>query len=408
MRQPLGAGSAAKLLLVLTVSGLLLASCAGVPSSRVPPGNTRPSPTQRACTNQTVLATWSVDQLAEQVVAVPVKETDVGAVQAEVAQGVGGLLLFGTAGPSDLGEQLTSLEAGARGGIRPFVMTDEEGGGVQRMPNLVGSLPWARQMGSTLSAGQIKVAAESMGRAMLEQGVTMDLAPVLDVDGGVGPNATDPDGARSFSADPGLAGSDGLAFAEGLVAVGVIPVVKHFPGLGGASGNTDDGPATTQPYAELESGGLLPFESAVAAGLPAVMVSNASVPGVTSLPASLSPIVIQGMLEGQLHFQGLILTDSLSAGAIAARGLSVAQATVEAVAAGADMVTFGTGSPALVTTAVDAAMTEAVDDHQVSMARLTNAVSEILIAKRVNLCTSDVRPSSRASGLSRSSVLGQR
>jgi beta-N-acetylhexosaminidase len=321
------------------------------------------------------------------VVAIPVQETDVDAVQAEVAQGVGGLLLFGTAAPSNLGAQLKALETGAPGGIAPLVMTDEEGGGVQRMANLVGSLPWARQMGSTMTAAQIESAAESVGQVMLAQGVTMDLAPVLDVDGGVGPNATDPDGSRSFSANPSVASSDGLAFAEGLVAAGVIPVVKHFPGLGGASGNTDDGPATTQPYLALQTGGLVPFEAAVQAGLPAVMVANASVPGLTTAPASLSSAAIQGLLQDQLHFQGLILTDSLSAGSITALGLSVAQATVQAIAAGADMVTFGSGSPALVTAAVDTAMTAAVADGQVSTARLSNAVSQILAAKRVNLCS---------------------
>jgi hypothetical protein len=51
----------------------------------------------------------------------------------------------------------------------------------------------------------------------------------------------------------------GLAFADGLEAGGVVPVVKHFPGLGGSSGNTDDGPAQTLPYATLQQGGLIPF-----------------------------------------------------------------------------------------------------------------------------------------------------
>lgn len=387
MRHWLGVRPAARFLFALTSGGLLLASCGG--AGHVPSKSPRPSPSSSApaCSNQSVLATWSVDQLAEQVVAIPVQEIDVDAVQSEVAQGVGGLLLFGTAAPSNLGAQLKALETGAPGGIAPLVMTDEEGGGVQRMANLVGSLPWARQMGSTMTAAQIESAAESVGQAMLAQGVTMDLAPVLDVDGGVGPNATDPDGSRSFSANPSVASSDGLAFAEGLVAAGVIPVVKHFPGLGGASGNTDDGPATTQPYSALQTGGLVPFEAAVQAGLPAVMVANASVPGLTTAPASLSSAAIQGLLQDQLHFQGLILTDSLSAGSITALGLNVAQATVQAIAAGADMVTFGSGSPALVTAAVDAAMTAAVADGQVSTARLSNAVSQILAAKRVDLCS---------------------
>jgi len=386
-------GRALRLGAALTVFGLLLISCGGPglrpvaspsPSPSISPSI---SPKVPACSNQTALAKWSVDQLAEQLVAVPVQETDVGAVRAEVAQGVGGILLFGSTAPIDLDSQLKSLEAAAPSGIVPLVMTDEEGGEVQRMANLVGSLPWARQMGSAMTPAQIEAAAESVGRAMLHQGVTMDLAPVLDIDGGVGPSATDPDGSRSFSPNPTVASDDGLAFAQGLEAAGVIPVVKHFPGLGGASANTDDRPATTLPYSTLQSAGLLPFEAAVNAGLPAVMVSNASIPGLTTLPASLSSAAIQGLLVGQLHFQGLILTDSLSALAIADIGLSVSQAAVDAVAAGADMIMFSSGDPEQVTAAIDAAVVAAVADGRLSNSRLVDAVSQVLAAKDVDLCS---------------------
>ncbi|MFZ0996125.1 MAG: glycoside hydrolase family 3 N-terminal domain-containing protein [Candidatus Dormiibacterota bacterium] len=318
--------------------------------------------------------------------AVPVEETDVGSVAAEVSQGVGGVLLFGATAPADLGSELTALESTAPDGIRPFVMTDEEGGGVQRMANLVGSIPWARQMGSTMTPAQIQSLAESVGKSMLEAGVTMDLAPVLDVDGGDGPNATDPDGWRSFSDNATVAASDGLAFAAGLQAAGVIPVVKHFPGLGGASGNTDDGPASTLPYSTLVGSGLVPFEAAVSAKLPAVMVSNATVPGLSTVPASLSASVIQGLLVGQLHYQGLILTDSLDAAAISDLGLSVAQASVESIAAGADMILFSSGDQAQVLGSIQAAMVAAVGDGQLSEARLIDAAGKVLSAKEVKLC----------------------
>jgi beta-N-acetylhexosaminidase len=332
------------------------------------------------------LAGWPIDRLTEQVVVVPVQETSVESVAAEVSQGVGGILLFGSSAPNDLGAQLRGLESSAPGGVSPLVMTDEEGGGVQRMANLVGSLPWAREMGSTMTPTEIEDLAESVGQAMLQQGVTVDLAPVLDMDGGDGPNAIDPDGWRSFSPDQSVASSDGLAFAAGLASAGVIPVVKHFPGLGEASGNTDDGPATTLPYSTLVGAGLVPFKAAVNLGLPAVMVSNASVPGLTTLPASLSPAAIEGLLVGQLHFQGLIIDDSLSAGAISALGLSVAQATVESIAAGSDMIMFGSGDPGQVTAAIEAAMAGAIGDGQVSKARLIDAASHVLSAKGVNLC----------------------
>jgi beta-N-acetylhexosaminidase len=377
------------------VAGLFTASCASPKPGPVPtPSDSRsPRPSATPCSNQLILATWTVDRLAAQVVAVPVEETDVGAVAAEVSQGVGGVLLFGATAPADLGSELTSLESTAPGGIRPFVMTDEEGGGVQRMANLVGSMPWAREMGSTMSPAQIQSLAESVGKAMLAAGVTMDLAPVLDVDGGDGPNATDPDGWRSFSDDEPIAASDGLAFAAGLEAAGVIPVVKHFPGLGGASGNTDDGPASTLPYSTLFGGGLLPFEAAVSAKLPAIMVSNATVPGLSTVPASLSTSVIQGVLIGQLHYQCLILTDSLDALAISDLGLSVAQASVESIAAGADMILFSSGDQAQVLASIQSAMVAAVGDGQLSKAQLVDAASKVLSAKGVSLCRSTGEPS---------------
>lgn len=341
------------------------------------------------CSNQSEFAGWSVAQLAAQLVIVPAEEDDLGAADPEVAGGAGGVLLFGSSAPADLGSQVQDLDRLAPAAA-PLVMTDEEGGGVQRMANLVGSIPWARQMGSSMTAGQIERLAKGLGKGLLAAGVTVDLAPVLDVDGGPGPSATDPDGARSFSATPAVAATDGLAFAAGLEAAGVIPVVKHFPGLGGSSGNTDDGPAATLPYAALLNGGLVPFEQAVSAGVPAVMVSNASVPGLAADPASISPQVIDGLLIKRLGFSGLIMTDSLSAGAISALHLTVPQAAVKAIAAGADMVMFSSGSPSAVMLGVEDAVQQAVAQGQISRSTLQSAAGKVLAAKRVDLCLSPV------------------
>jgi beta-N-acetylhexosaminidase len=82
----------------------------------------------------------------------------------------------------------------------------------------------------------------------------------------------------------------------------------------------------------------------------------------------------------------MILTDSLSALSIADLGLSVGQATVEAIAAGADMVMFGGGSPLQVTASIQATMDEAIGDGQVSKARLVDAACHVLSAKGVDLC----------------------
>ena len=196
-----------------------------------------------------------------------------------------------------------------------------------------------------------------------------------------------------------MAARDGVAFWRGLQAGGVIPVVKHFPGLGGASA-TPTRPgchSSDRPTAER---GLAPFRAAIAAGAPAVMVANARVPGLSGLPASLSTEVIGGLLRQQLGFSGLVVTDSLSAGAIAQAGYSVPRAAATAVAAGADMILFGStltpaqtamltpdGVPATVS-AVVAAIVRATQTGALSPARLTDAVEQVVAADHADLCDS--------------------
>ena len=339
-----------------------------------------------ACSNAEQLGRWSLPRLAAQLVIVPVNEGDVAVVGPEVAQGVGGLILFGSVAPAGLAVALRELEGAAVGGVAPFVMTDEEGGGVQRMANLVGQMPWARQMAEAMSPAAVEALAKSVGARMRRAGVTMDLGPVADVDGGSGPDATDADGWRSFSADPRVAATYALAFAKGLEAAGVIPVVKHFPGLGGATGNPDLGPAATQPYSALKRSGLTPFRAAVAAGLPVVMVANATVPGLTDQPASLSAVVIEGLLRQQMGFSGLVVTDSLSAGAIQAQHLTVPQAAVRAIAAGADMVMFNSPDPDRLLHEIEMALVDAVANGSVMRGTLVAAAVQVLSTKGVDLC----------------------
>lgn len=347
-----------------------------------------PTPTPPPCSLSTVLATWPDQRLAEQTIVVPVDETQVATVAPEVAAGAGGVILFGSAAPADLGSQLHALVSGAPGGVAPFVMSDEEGGVVQRMANLVGSVPSARQMGATMTAAQIRQLAASLAVRLQSAGVTMDLAPVLDTDDGTGPNNGDPDGTRSFSNDPAVASADGRAFAAGLMSGGVVPVVKHFPGLGHATGNTDVMTASTLAWSTLQAGGLIPFRDAISAHVPAVMVANATVPGLTTLPASVSPDALTTVLRTQLGFHGLVMTDSLSAVAIQNAGYTVPQAAVAAIAAGADMVLFNATAADVGSVSMSIANAELAAEQSGSLSRdrLIDAAGHVLSAKGTNLC----------------------
>jgi beta-N-acetylhexosaminidase len=253
-------------------------------------------------------------------------------------------------------------------------------------------------MAATMSTGQIQTLLARAGSQMKALGVGMDLAPVADLDGNPGPSSTDPDGQRSFSPDPGVASRYTVAYAAGLRQSGVIPVVKHFPGLGGATGNTDNGPASTPPLSSLRSAGLAPFRAAIDAGDAAIMVSNASVPGLTGSPASLSPAVVAGLLRNELGFDGLVLTDSVSAGAVTSAGYDVPKAAVAAIAAGDDMVLFGSTltrqdvaklTPDNVSTTLrlaTSALVSAVGSGRLQSSRIDSAVMHIVNAERLDLC----------------------
>jgi beta-N-acetylhexosaminidase len=366
----------------------LLTSCT---STQLPvaqqPQTSRPTSlasTAEGCTNAGVIRTWSLQRRAATVVVVPVLNFNVGGAAAELRDGAGGLLFLGNApAPSNLGARLSSVHA--------LVMADEEGGGIQRLAPLVSNLPWPRQMAATMTSAQVQMLATRSGRQMRAAGVTVDLAPVLDVDARPGPSARNPDGARSFSGDATTAARYGIAFMRGLRAAGVTPVVKHFPGLGGSVGNTDVTSATTTAQ-------LGPFRSAISAGAPAVMVANAAVKGVTSLPATLSRAVMTTMLRGQLGFHGLVVTDSLSAGAVQIVVPSLAEAVVRSLTAGADLTLFGSTltvsstqrlAPAAVRQTFDqivTAVATAVHSGRLAGSRLDAAVGAVLAAQHVDLC----------------------
>jgi beta-N-acetylhexosaminidase len=317
----------------------------------------------------------------------PSFDFDLSGLQSLISSGIGGVLFLGTAqAPPDLGSRIAAAVSGAPPGGSPLVMADEEGGGIQRLSGVVSAFPWPRTIAATMTPAQTEALGLSVGTQMRQAGVDVDLAPVLDVDGGDGPNAADADGFRSFSTDPSIAAQQGVAFMQGLQHAGVIPVVKHFPGLGGAA-DTDDAPAATQPLSDLRTTGLPPFQAAIQAGAPAVMISNATVPGLTTLPASLSSSVIQGVLGDQLGFKGLVLTDSLSAAAISDAGYSVPQAAVAAITAGADQVLFSSTSAQQTTEQVIDAIAAANASGSLSTERLNQAVDEVIHAKGVNLCS---------------------
>ena len=349
------------------------------------------APTALQCAARTV-STWSTAKQADEVVTVSINALNVGALGPAARAGFGAVLLFGSTAPSSLPAILATLQRERGDHVTTLVMTDAEGGGVLRLSNVLASIPWAQTMGKNLSNAQIQAEGARLGRSMVAQGLNVDLAPVADLDArAVFPGALDADGFRAFGGDSHVVAGNVVAFERGLESTGIRGTLKHFPGLGGASRNTDYGPAHTLSWATLQSAALVPYRVALQRTSAMVMVANASVPGLTSLPASIATPVMT-YLRDVLGYQGLIMTDSLSAGALSARHLSVAQASVDALVAGADLVLAGnptSPSAALAQASATAqAITRAVVAKTLPAATLAAAASQVVAARSVLSCAS--------------------
>ena len=212
--------------------------------------------------------------------------------------------------------------------IAPIIGVDQEGGSVQRYTNN-GLLAGATVMAVTQTPLQAYNAYLSDSAYLKSLGITTNFAPVL----GVISASPNPLPGRMYSSDPAVVTSYATQAINASITAGVTPVVKHFPGLGSTTQNTDDASATTAPLATLETRDIIPFKD-VAQLKPDAMMSNAIVPGLTNgQPAAWSPEAVK-LLRSYGYKDSVIYTDSLTAKAIPGE---VDAAVVKAWQAGIDI-----------------------------------------------------------------------
>ena len=261
---------------------------------------------------------------------------------------VGGIFLGGNATALLQDQALRGVQTRAR--IPLAVAVDDEGGRVQRIDELDGSLPSARRMAAELTPDEVRELARERADALVARGVTMNMAPTVDV-------GTQPAGSvigdRAFGDDAAAAIPFARAFAEGQRGQGVFTVLKHFPGHGHADGDSHRGRVTTPPLDELRGADLLPYAELVGPDGPlasgegrdrtGVMVGHLDVPGLTDgLPTSLAPAAY-ALLRQDYGFDGLVLTDDLGAMKAVTGTYELPEAVEKALAAGADMALWSTG-----------------------------------------------------------------
>lgn len=301
---------------------------------------------------------------------------------------VGGIILF-RRNMESIG-QLAALTNGLkdlnRGGVPLFLSVDEEGGAVSRMPEGVDALlsPY-----DDLAAGNDPYSrGEILGERCAKLGFNLNFAPVLDV-------WSNPEntviGRRAFSSDWGEAAEAGMACARGILSMGVIPVVKHFPG----HGDTLDDSHKTLPVVEKELSQLMeeeliPFRAAIGEGFPAVMVAHILMSELDAqYPATLSPAVVNGLLRKELGFEGMVVTDDLTMGAIS-NTYSIGEAAVLAVEAGCDLLLVCHRAENL--TAAYEALLSAVSEGKITGERLDESVRRILRVKENHGLTDEALP----------------
>ncbi len=299
---------------------------------------------------------------------------------------LGGVILYGVSGNIENPRQVANLtdslqqKMQEKGEVPLFISIDQEGGRVTRLTQGVTVFPGNMALGATGSEELAGKTAQVMARELHIIGINMNFAPVVDVNS----NPANPViGIRSFGSDPTLVAKMGTAMLAPYRSEQVLCVAKHFPGHGDTAVDSHLGlPLAGQTRAEVEAMGLYPFRQMIRSGVPAVMTAHVVVPALdeSGLPATLSPTVV-GLLRREIG-DGLIITDSLSMGAIDQRW-GMEEAAIQAFLAGADLLLFGADTKHEPTeqAAIHSALLAALKNGRITEKRLDESVRRILESK---------------------------
>ena len=261
----------------------------------------------------------------------------------------------------------------------PLLCIDEEGGRVARIANNenfhVKKYESMAAIGATGDAQNAYECGNAIGTYLKRYGFDIDFAPVADVN-------TNPDnvviGPRAFSDNPAVAAPMVVSYLKGLKDAGITGCIKHFPGHGDTQADTHYGYASTQKtWEEMMACEMVTFRAGIQWGCQLIMTAHIGTPNVTGsdVPATLSPIILQEKLRGELGYQNIIITDGMEMGAITQQYTS-AEAAVGSIKAGADIVL----GPRYFTEAFDAVMA-AVNDGTLTEERINQSVRRILRLK---------------------------
>ncbi len=268
----------------------------------------------------------------------------------------------------------------------PLIAIDQEGGGVSRLPPPFTQFPAARELADSADAAyKLLDYARTCTQELLDVGINMNLAPVLDVcEAGKGYFME----RRTLGDDPARVAKLGRLIITEMQGNGqghgIAACAKHFPGLGTAVVDPHRRlPRVDQSLDRLHAVDLVPFKEAITAGVAAIMTSHSTYPGLhpeeQETPATLSKTILAGLLRLELKFEGLIITDDLEMGAIENEG-PLEQAALDALQAGADLLLICHDHDKIIKTFNT--ITAAYTDGKISPERLAASLNRLAATRR--------------------------
>lgn len=348
------------LLMASMVSMLLFTSCSNSSNNSQPVGTNSPTAesTSSPVTSSTPAPSSESDTIALQVSSMSLEEKigqmllvgidgtvlDDQAKRMITEDKVGGIILYkdNIQDLKGMVSLVNSMKESNNGNPAPLFMSiDQEGGKVSRMPKEYASFPSNGTVGTRSDADAAEMMGKLLAREVISAGFNMNFAPVLDIN-------SNPDnpviGDRSFGNSAELVITLGIAEMKGIESEDVVPVVKHFPGHGDTSVDSHlELPIVNKSAEELAKLEWLPFQAAIKEGTDAVMVAHILFPKLDpDKPASLSSKIIGELLRGDMKYQGIVITDDLTMGAIM-KNYDLATAAVDTINAGSDILLIAHG-----------------------------------------------------------------
>ena len=293
---------------------------------------------------------------------------------------ISGVLIENKNGNAQTRSQLVALNKAmqSQAGLPLFISTDFEGGLVNELRLITGERPSEAAIGATGSTQVAYNAGRNAASDLTALGLNVNFMPIVDI-------LTNPNNPglvdRTFGNNPTLVTNMGRAYLQGLTAGGVVGCLKHFPGLGSATVDPHKAlPYVNRSLATLNAVDLVPYRTLINEGLvPMVMVTHILNPQLDpKLPTSLSPNVVTNLLRNQLHFKGVIISDTLWMGGIS-NTYSLSQAAVLAVNAGTNLILGPRGLQE--TQTMLTGLKQAVNNGTISQDKIDTSVQLILQMK---------------------------